>query len=450
MGRNLLYRLEQWLGYTPALEFVQDLGAAGYLRWLPPLPGLLKRWHGTAPPKGPRSLEIPPLPARLRTAAGIPRDPAGEEAAFKNGPLPTWISLQPKAVRLITSGNWMSTLWFTPSRARSARKMMTAPTRLPGIKPQKTSPEELSRALKERAAAIGLSAIGVAVYDPKYTWAQFVNAPDTAEIGHRVIVCVLEQNWEATQTIPSVRAERSASHAYAKMGPMVHELAAHVRSLGYAAKASEGTGRAISIHYGVEAGLGQLGLNGQLLTPFAGSRCRLMLIHTDAPLAVDSPKDYGIPAICDECKACVRRCPSGAIPSTRQFHRGVYKIKIKTERCVPMLAQAHTCGVCMKVCPVQKYGLPAVLQEYERSGTVLGKGTDDLEGYDWPVDGRHYGPGEKPKSAVTEQGLHPRGWVHQDPADQSSSIPALGSRSWLSKRLRPLREEWIEPEQPDL
>jgi ferredoxin len=263
-------------------------------------------------------------------------------------------------------------------------------------------------------------------------------------------VCVLEQNWEATQAIPSTRGERAAYHAYTKLGPMVNELAEYVRSLGYVAQANEGTGRGVSIHYAVEAGLGQLGMNGQLLTPFAGSRCRLMLIHTTAPLALDKPKDYGIPAICDLCKVCVRRCPSGAIPTKREYHRGVYKIKIKTERCVPMLAQAHACGVCMKVCPIQRYGLPAVIEHFEETGAILGRGTDELEGYHWPADGRHYGPGEKPKSAVTNAGLHPRGWDYDKDRPRAAATVSEGKQSIWSRLVRPLREEWSEKKPPDL
>jgi hypothetical protein len=45
---------------------------------------------------------------------------------------------------------------------------------------------------------------------------------------------------------------------------------------------------------------------------------------------------------------------------------------------------------------VQRYVLRAVLDEYRRNGQILGKDTDDLEGFDWPLDGRHYGPNEKP------------------------------------------------------
>ena len=47
-----------------------------------------------------------------------------------------------------------------------------------------------------------------------------------------------------------------------------------------------------------------------------------------------------------------------------------------------------TCNVCTKVCPVQKYGLAAVTEHYEATGgEVLGKGTEELEGYTLPDRG---------------------------------------------------------------
>jgi hypothetical protein len=53
----------------------------------------------------------------------------------------------------------------------------------------------------------------------------------------------------------------------------------------------------------------------------------------------------------------------------------------------------------MKVCPIQRYGLPRVLEHYRETGEILGKGSDELEGYQWPLDGVHYGPGERPRLA---------------------------------------------------
>ena len=62
--------------------------------------------------------------------------------------------------------------------------------------------------------------------------------------------------------------------------------------------------------------------------------------------------------------------------------------------------------MCMRVCPVQKYGLDAVKEHHAATGQILGKGTDELEGYHWPLDDRHYGPGEKPR-IDSDALLHP-------------------------------------------
>jgi ferredoxin len=85
------------------------------------------------------------------------------------------------------------------------------------------------------------------------------------------------------------------------------------------------------------------------------------------------------------------------------------KAKINTKRCLPLMMQSSGCSICMKVCPVQRYGLPAVLENYEETGRILGKDTDDLEGYDWPLDARHYGPGVTPHipdTVVRPAGYH--------------------------------------------
>lgn len=57
----------------------------------------------------------------------------------------------------------------------------------------------------------------------------------------------------------------------------------------------------------------------------------------------------------------------------------------------------------------QAYGLDAVLAEYEHSGEIPGTHNDALEGYDWPLDGRHDAPDEKPK--VPAEVVRPPGYA---------------------------------------
>ena len=54
------------------------------------------------------------------------------------------------------------------------------------------------------------------------------------------------------------------------------------------------------------------------------------------------------------------------------------------------------CSICMKVCPAQKFGMKPVMDHYVETGEILGKGTDDLEGFDLKGKG-HFGPGQKPQ-----------------------------------------------------
>jgi hypothetical protein len=112
-------------------------------------------------------------------------------------------------------------------------------------------------------------------------------------------VCILEQNYATTQMLPTSACEQAALSTYAELMDAMTGLCGWLNRAGYRAQGDDQEGESIFIHYGVAAGLGQLGLNGQLLTPQAGSRCRLGVIYTDAPLEFDSPVDYGLEGICD-------------------------------------------------------------------------------------------------------------------------------------------------------
>ena len=120
-----------------------------------------------------------------------------------------------------------------------------------------------------------------------------------------------------------------------------------------------------------------------------------MIITTDANVSYDGPVDYGIHAFCQVCQVCVNRCPGRALMRDKIWWRGMEKNKLYFKRCRPVMARYLGCGICMKVCPVQKYGMQEVMQHYAETGQVLGKGTHDLEGYE--IEGKGYfGPGDLP------------------------------------------------------
>ena len=121
-----------------------------------------------------------------------------------------------------------------------------------------------------------------------------------------------------------------------------------------------------------------------------------MMVTTDANVSYDEPVDYGIHAFCQVCQVCVNRCPGRALMRDKIWWRGIEKNKLYFKRCRPVMARYLGCGICMKVCPVQKYGLKNVMEHYAATGQVLGKGTHDLEGYSLEGKG-YFGPGELPQ-----------------------------------------------------
>jgi len=332
------------------------------------------------------------VPTSLQSTPGIRRDREAEDRAHATEPLHDFHALHGPAITWILKQHWHLLAPRLPRMARVALRERATARVTPASAAPACDPAKLTADLRRHAAAIGLSAVGIAAFDSRYHYVEHRGR----ERGDRVVVGLVEQSWAAVQRAPSPVSERSTFEAQTTSHELMVEIAHWLHARGYAAAAEPGDGYGIVIHYAVQAGLGQLGLNGQLLTPQAGSRCRPTLLTTDAPLELDAPRDFGLTRICDACQVCVRRCPTGAIPARRWMSRGVEKAKINVSRCLPVMGHAFGCAICMKVCPIQRYGLERVTDEFERSGTILGKGTDELEGYRWPVDGRFYGSGRKP------------------------------------------------------
>lgn len=396
--RRRLHRLGNRLGHHLGPRLGRAVSSASALDLLSRVPVVPTRFIGRLrSPARPWAYPAARTPSELTTEPGIRRNLAAENDAYARHPLHFFFVLHSEVRPVLFEHLAMTFLTVAPRLFSATRRLRAAQDLQPVTRPREgIDPHALTAELKAEARRLGISAVGVAPHDPRYTFAEYAGLA----VGDRVVVCALEQNYDATQRIPSLRSEQAALSTYGQLEDRLVALSEWLRRRGYRARPETFEGESLVIHYGVAAGLGQLGMNGQLLTPTAGSRCRLNLLTTDAPLEFDEPVDYGLEGVCDKCQICVRRCPVGAIPNQRKEYRGITKAKLNTKRCLPILIQTEGCSICMKVCPVQRFGLDAVLEEYERTGQILGKGSDDLEGYDWPLDGEHYGPDQKPLVAA--------------------------------------------------
>ena len=261
----------------------------------------------------------------------------------------------------------------------------------PAVEP---SGENVTEAIRSKAYALGYGEVGFTSFDTRYVY-QGRRKDLNPRLPHAICLA-LEQDYEATQTMPSLDAERAQGEAYKRQSDLAKALTDFILSLGYSVQVSGPTwhlGPMIPMF--VEAGLGQLGVNGQLLSPRFGSRVRLQIILTDANITYDKPVDYGMHKFCALCQVCVTRCPGRALEGQKLWYRGVEKNKLNFARCRPVMTRYSGCGICMKVCPIQKYGMKPVMEHYIETGEVLGKGTENLEGYTLPDKG-HFRPGKLP------------------------------------------------------
>ena len=334
------------------------------------------------------------VPEELATAPGIVQAP--DEVDFYSREYP----LESQAIDNTADRDWAFTVYTSEDwedrriNDRMARPIVQAAHDTGEIAPtvEPAPGKDVAADIRAKAQEMGFGEVGFTRFDRRYvyqfkkSWAKFPHA----------ICLAYEQDYELTQTAPSRDAEGPHYGVYRIMGALALDLADYIRSLGYHAQVHNPlSNSAVFIPMFVEAGLGQLGANGQLLSPHFGSRARLMIITTDAQVTYDQPVDFGLHAFCNICQVCVNRCPARALMRDKVWWRGAQKHKLIYKRCRPVMTRYEGCAVCMKVCPVQRYGVQAVMDHYASTGLVLGKGTHLLEGYSLRGMG-YFGPGELP------------------------------------------------------
>ncbi len=330
----------------------------------------------------------------LETAPGAAQHPS--EVDFYSREYP----LESQQLELTADREWVWTVYTKEAiedrrlHDKLNRPIVMAAKNTGEIEPtgEPDSGKDVSEEIRTKAREMGFSEVGFTKLDMRYV---FKFKRDWVKFPHAICLAY-EQDYEPTQSAPSLEAEGPHFGTYRIMGAVALELADYIRTLGYHAQVhspNDNSGAYIPMF--VEAGLGQLGANGQLLSPHFGSRARLMIITTEAPVTYDEPVDYGIHAFCEICQVCVNRCPGRALMREKVWWRGVQKHKLIYRRCRPVLARYEGCAVCMKTCPIQRYGMKPVMDHYVATGQVLGKGTDLLEGYSIRDMG-YYGPGQLP------------------------------------------------------
>ena len=198
------------------------------------------------------------------------------------------------------------------------------------------------------------------VDQPKETESEFI-IPDSVQYA---IVFINVQPRALTQIGPSsIPSVASTNQGYGQGGLTAVALAQAIRSLGYVAIPCMNS-TAMSVPLAIDAGLGELGRLGYLVTPEWGPHVRIDKVLTNLPLETDKPISFGVTEYCTECGICAVECPSGAIcpDKERSFapppeagpcgNPGSLKWYVDGKKCSRWWSQSGApCSNCMNVCP---------------------------------------------------------------------------------------------------
>lgn len=222
------------------------------------------------------------------------------------------------------------------------------------------SSSEMAATMKQLARRFGACDAGITELQPYHVYSHVGRGigvwGEPIELDHRwAIAFTVEMDHETMRSAPAAPVVAESARQYVESAKIAIQLAAVIRSFGYPARAHiDGNYRVIAPLVARDAGLGEIGRMGILMTPRLGPRVRLGVVTTDLPLPPDRPgDDLSVLDFCTVCKKCAENCPTRSIPfGERQPLDGGQRWAIDADSCFRYWNAVGTdCGRCMTVCP---------------------------------------------------------------------------------------------------
>jgi len=225
------------------------------------------------------------------------------------------------------------------------------------------SPEEATSRVKGFALHLGADLVGIAEVNPLWVYSRrgeifrdnWDDWGSEIEVSHPyAIVFAMEMSRDMVWTAPHTPSVVESGLVYARGAFIATELASFIANLGYSATANHLRHYdVLLVPMAVDAGLGEVGRLGVLMTKEFGPRVRLGCVTTDLPLIPNRPLDIGVEDFCRVCKKCAHCCPSRSIPfDAPQEVSGTLRWKLNAETCFDYWGRIGTdCCLCMRVCP---------------------------------------------------------------------------------------------------
>jgi reductive dehalogenase len=220
-------------------------------------------------------------------------------------------------------------------------------------------PGRLTRFLKDWAAFLGTHSIGVTELKDYHLYTskgrgENIGKPVTNSHKYAIAFTV-EMDFRNMQAAPASSTIFESSQQYLNSATIALQLANFLKNQGFDTRAHiDGDYEVICPLVARDAGLGEIGRMGLLMTPRLGPRVRIAVVTTDAPLVADQyHADPTMIDFCRFCKKCAECCPGKSIMmDDMKLIKGVLRWQVNSESCYQYWCTAGTdCGRCISVCP---------------------------------------------------------------------------------------------------
>lgn len=234
----------------------------------------------------------------------------------------------------------------------------TASRKIAQYEPQDVS--EFTKKVKNAAKLYGAALVGICQLNPLWLYANDQGEPVSIpkEADKAIVIAVeMEKEWIALS--PTAASAAATGNGYSKMAFTAACMSEFLQRLGWQAIPC-GNDTVLSIPLAIDAGLGECGRNGLLITQEFGPRVRLCKVFTDAPLRIDKPIEFGVSEFCETCMKCAQNCPPQAISHGERSvegvcpsnSSGVLKWYVHAEKCLNFWrVNGVDCSNCIRSCP---------------------------------------------------------------------------------------------------
>lgn len=219
-----------------------------------------------------------------------------------------------------------------------------------------------TKEVKNISKIFGATQVGITKVNPLWVYSydlygNKINIPKNCKYA---IVMTIKMDPSLIKESPNFISCAETGFVYSKIAFCISCVAEFIRYLGYDA-IPMGNDTALSIPLAIDAGLGELGRNGLLITDKNGPCVRICKVFTDLPLNIDKPIEFGVKSFCRSCGKCAEACEAEAIQfeknpsfktSSKSNSRGILRWAVDYDKCYKFwIENGGDCSNCIAACP---------------------------------------------------------------------------------------------------